>query len=165
MMWMATAGEGWLTVRGMVAEAVRACASVTVTGRESAPVDVVVTVGVKEKVPSPLSVKDWVALPPMRLRSPLTVMPVLAGEVAAVTVTVRTVVWPAVTVAGLARPDAVSEPPVLPKEELRGLGAPVAKSVPLLLVSAEGVGADVCEGVARGRGRLRLQSSWRCRSR
>src|ERR1700733_2001273 len=75
----------------------------------------------------------------MSLRSPVTAMFVLAGEVAGVTVTVSVEVWPAMIDAGLAAPVAERAPVEAPKEELRGLGAAVEKSVELLLVSVDGL--------------------------
>ncbi len=139
MSWMATLGAGCATVRAMGAEAELPWVSVTVTGREMAPEDVVVTVAVKEKTLLPLSVKAWFWMPPIRRRSPVTVMPVLAGDVAGVTVTVRMVCVPAIIDAGLAAPVAVRELEEPPKVELRGLGAATEKSVELLLVSVAGL--------------------------
>jgi hypothetical protein len=119
----------------IVAAAVSLWASVTVMGSEMVPLDVVVTVAVKEKVPSPLSEKAWVWLPPIRRRSPVTEMLVLgAGEVAGVTVTVRTEVWPAVTDAGFEEPVALREVEAGPELELCGLGAPEVKSASLLVL-------------------------------
>jgi hypothetical protein len=61
---------------------------------------------------------------------------VLAGEAAGVTVTVRSVVSPEVTTAGVAVPDAEKLAPVAPKLVLRGVGGSmVVKSTALLFVS------------------------------
>src|ERR1700730_7552767 len=128
MSWISTLGAGCATVRAMVVEAAPPCWSLTMRGSERVAVAFEVTVAVKEKV-LPLPVKAWALLPPMSERSAVTAIPVLAGG-AGVRVTVRTVVWPAMTEAGLARPVALRVP------ELRGLGGETAeKSAALLLVS------------------------------
>src|ERR1700722_14594416 len=139
MSWMATVGAGCATVSVMVVEAELPWASLMVMGRAMEPEDVVVTVVVKEKVPSPLSVKAWVWLPPMRRRSPMTAMLVLGtGEVAGVTATVSTVDWPAMREAGLAEPVALRAPVAPPQLELWGVGGEITvKSAELLLVLVE----------------------------
>src|SRR5262249_14483736 len=126
----------------IVAEPLRPCASVIEIGSVFAP-GVVVTVTMVENenvllpaVTSPLvpsSKKGSVAEPPMLLKSPLTVMPVLVGLAPGVTRTVSNVAPPWTTDAGLAAPFPVGL--VVPTGVLRGLGAPVTKSALLLSVS------------------------------
>src|SRR3954469_5808006 len=122
----------------MVVEAERPCASATLMGSEMLPMLEVVTELVKLKVLLPLSVKTCVWLPPMRRRSPVTLTPVLEGEAPGVTVTVRTVFWPAVMEAGFAEPVAPSKA-TEPEDELRGFGGlAMVKSAELLLVFVPG---------------------------
>src|SRR6266478_3834482 len=74
-------------------------------------------------------------------RSPATVIPVLAGLVPGVTVTVNSDELPGATALGLATPtpDGLVGPEQLLKSSfvLRGLGAPAVKSPELLSVSAQ----------------------------
>ena len=78
-------------------------ASWMLIGSDFAPTLVLLaTVAVNEKLLLPLSVNDCVAEPPMAVRSPSTVMPLLAGPVPGVTVTVMVVVAPGKRLLGLA---------------------------------------------------------------
>src|SRR5438034_8706425 len=105
-------GASW-TLSEIVVLPVRACASAIWMGRVFKPVDVAAgTVALKEKVLSPgvmspfvpSSKKVWVADPPIKERSPVTVSPVLVGFAPGVTATVKRVEWPACTGLGLAEP-------------------------------------------------------------
>src|SRR6266550_3472472 len=75
----------------------------------------------------------------MLVRSPVTMMPVLVGPVAGVTVTVKRVVSPGSGPDGFAEPAAESEPPALhtfvAEALLRGTGETTVKSELLLSVS------------------------------
>src|SRR5438105_12863045 len=77
----------------------------------------------------------------MLVRSAVTVMPVLVGLVAGVTVTVRSVVSEGCGLEGLAEPVAARLPPALHgfvgDEVLRGTGPPTVKSEELLSVSVQ----------------------------
>src|SRR5215471_5076620 len=98
------------------------------------------TVAWNEKMLSPATTSPWVpsskndcpAAPPIDVRSPDTVSPVLAGPVPGVTATVSSVDEPAATLLGLAAPIPLGlvEPPQAfgAAELLRGLGTPAAKS-------------------------------------
>ena len=86
----------------------------------------------------PTPVNDCVADPPIEDRSAVTVIPVLVGFCAGETVTVRVVLFPVSTVLGCA--DPIAKRPVqlfVGDELLRGLGAPVAKSIALLSLSKQ----------------------------
>src|SRR5437868_2345873 len=100
----------------IVAAALRDCASPMLIGRFFEPVVVAGgNVGRNENVLSPAVASPWVpssknacvAEPPIVLRSPATLMPVLLGFAPGVTPTVSSVVLPARTVLGvaLAAPD------------------------------------------------------------
>ncbi len=74
----------------------------------------------------------------MLLRLPVTVMPVLAGPVAGVTVTVKSVLPPGSRELGLAAPEAERVPAaaqLFTFELLRGIGPLTLKSIELLSVS------------------------------
>ena len=87
---------------------------------------------------SPLSVKPWLADPPIAERSHVAVMPVLAGVVPGVTVTVRSVESPGGTDAGLALPMPVGAVQSCTGEAvLRGFGVPAVKSAALLSESVQ----------------------------
>src|SRR5262252_2227576 len=112
-----------VTVRAIEVVLLRPCASATVMGRLFAPgVALTATTAEKENVPS--SKNTWFAGPPIALRFPVTVIPVLVGPVPGVTTTRRSVVPPWAAEAGVALPTPVGFALVT---ELRGLGAPVAK--------------------------------------
>src|SRR5258707_10091088 len=105
----------------------RPWASATTMGRLLAPgVALTATTAEKENVPSPAvgspllpsSKKGWVAGPPIALKSPLTVIPVLAGPLPGVTTTRNSVVPPWATEAGGALPRPVG---LEFATELRGL--------------------------------------------
>src|ERR1700759_5256708 len=126
----------------MEAFPLRPCASVMTIGKVFDPgVVLMVTTVEKEKVPllavaSPLvpsSKNASVADPPMLLRSPVTAMPVLVGDVPGFTRTVSSVVPPAITDEGLATPTPLGL--LGPATEFLGLGMPEAKSALLLSVS------------------------------
>jgi hypothetical protein len=86
--------------------------------------------------PTPL--KACVAEPPIEDRSAVTVIPVLLGFWAGETVTVRVVLFPVVTVLGCADPIPKRAVQLFVGDELlRGLGAPVAKSIALLSESKQ----------------------------
>src|SRR5215216_6208261 len=129
---------GSCTVRKIVALALRAWASVIVTGRDFGP-GVVETGTVATNVNVfPTPEKACVADPPIEDRSAETFIPVLVGFWAGETVTVRVVLFPVCTVLGLAAPmpkRAVQS--FVGDELLRGLGAPVAKSIALLSESKQ----------------------------
>src|ERR1041385_3239218 len=142
MSWIERLSGAAVTVSALVAEPLRPWLSVIEIGSVLFP-GVVVTVTIVEKekvllpaVTSPLvpsSKNGSVAEPPMLLKSPLTMMPVLVGLAPGVTSTVSSVVPPWMTEAGLAAPAPVGL--VVPAGWLRGLGAPVMKSALLLSVS------------------------------
>src|SRR5262249_22863452 len=142
MSWMERLSGAAVTVRVMVAEPLRPCASEIEIGRVLLP-GVVVTVTIVENdnvlFPAdtaplePWSKNGPVAEPPMLLRLPVTTMPVLVGFAPGVTSTVSKVVPPWATDAGDAAPAPVGL--VVPAGWLRGLGAPVTKSALLLSVS------------------------------
>src|SRR5262249_54018474 len=131
-----------VTVSVIVAEPLRPCASEMEMGSALVP-GVVATLTVVEKenvllpaVTSPLvpsSKNGSVAEPPMLLRFPVTVMPVLVGLAPGVTSTVSRVVPLAITEAGFADPMPLGF--VVPTGWFRGLGAPLMKSALLLSVS------------------------------
>src|SRR5581483_2373035 len=75
-----------------------------------------------------------------------TVIPVLAGFVAGVTVTMSRTGLPEVTLAGVAWPVALNPVEVLPNEELCGLGVPTVKSAALLLENPPRMSAVVLLG-------------------
>ena len=90
------------TYRELIAEL---CPSVMVTGSVFAPAVVLaLTVALKVQVLLPWSLKSCEPEPPIELRSARTAMPVLAGFVPGVTLTVRVVLLPACTLFGLAEP-------------------------------------------------------------
>ncbi len=91
---------GSCTVRKIVVLALRACASVTVTGRLFGPgvVDPGTVATNVNVFPTPL--KDCAGDPPIEDRSAETLIPVLAGFWAGETVTVRVLLFPVVTVLG-----------------------------------------------------------------
>ena len=84
--------------------------------------------------------KACVAEPLTELRSPVTVIPVLAGFVAGVTATVKSVALPATTVEGFAFPVPLKfDPPLqalIGDDVFLGFGEPVLKSL-LLSVSVQ----------------------------
>src|SRR5215208_5469754 len=101
------------TESAIAADAERACASETDTGRLFEPRSVPeATVALNENTLSPavaspfvpLSKNDCAGEPPIELRSPLTAIPVLVGFVPGVTVTVSRVDEPAVVEDGVAAP-------------------------------------------------------------
>ena len=104
----------------------------------------------------PSSKKVWVDEPPIWLRSPVTVIPVLVGFAPGVTVTVRSVLTPARTEAGVAAPTPVGSVGVggAPQTnaevaELRGAGGESAvKSAALSSVSVQPLPALTAEVVA-----------------
>src|SRR5438270_2657776 len=142
MSWIERFSGAAVTMRVIAAEPLRPCASEIAMGSVLVP-GAVVTVTMVEKenvllpaVTSPLvpsSKKGSVAEPPMALKSPRTIIPVLVGLAPGVTSTVSKVVPPWMTEAGLAAPAPVGL--VTPTGVLRGLGAPVTKSALLLSVS------------------------------
>src|SRR5262249_17034007 len=142
MSWIERLRGAAVTVSDIVADPVRPCASAIEIGSVFAP-GVVVTVTMVEKekvllpaVTSPLvpsSKKGSVAEPPILLKSPVTVMPVLVGLAPGVTRTVSSVVPPWTTDGGLAGRFPAGL--VVPTGVLRGLGTPVTKSALLLSVS------------------------------
>src|SRR5437016_8158007 len=76
----------------------------------------------------------------MLVRSPVTVIPVLGGPVAGVTLTIRKVLPPGSSELGLADPEADRAPPppqVFVIELLRGIGPLTVKSSELLSVSVQ----------------------------
>lgn len=102
-----------MSVNEIEAVALRACASVIVTGRVFTPVVLLAgTVAWKEKtlLPAvtspfvPLSKNCCVAEPPILPRSAVTASPVLVGNTPGITVTVSNVPLPTTTVEGLALP-------------------------------------------------------------
>src|SRR5690348_16660885 len=104
---------GSKTFRLIVAAPRRACASPMLIGRLLGPLAVAgATLAWNENVLSPAAASPCVpssknacaAAPPIGLRSPVTVMPVLAGLAPGVTATVSSVALPASTVLGLAAP-------------------------------------------------------------
>ena len=129
---------GSCTVTKIVVLALRACASVTVTGRDFGPVVVDTgTVATNVNV-FPTPEKACVADPPIEDRSAVTVIPVLVGFWAGETVTVRVVLFPVTTELGWADPIANRAVQLFVGDELlRGLGAPVAKSIELLSESKQ----------------------------
>src|ERR1041385_7850112 len=134
MSWIERLSGAAVTVSVMVAEPLRPWASEIEMGSVLLPgVVLMVTTVEKENVlllavTSPLvpsSKNGSVAEPPMLLRSPRTVIPVLVGLAPGVTSTVSNVVPPWMTEAGLAAPAPVGL--VVPAGWLRGLGAPGMK--------------------------------------
>ena len=135
------------TVRVIVAAPVRAWASLRTTLMIFAPELVApLTMALTEKmlspgVTSPLVPSSYIvcdALPPIGVRSAMAVMPVLAGDWPGVTATLSSVMPVAETVDGVAEP-APTRPPQLHAVValLRGLTAPVVKSVLLWSVSVQ----------------------------
>src|SRR5438105_2213210 len=131
----------------MLATPVRPWTSWMVTGRDLLPSAVPApTVALYENVPSPVVTSPLVpssnivcdALPPIGVRSAMAVMPVLAGDWPGVTATLSSVMPVAETVDGVAEP-APTRPPQLHAVValLRGLTAPVVKSVLLWSVSVQ----------------------------
>jgi len=99
--WLIFNVVGGKTVRDAFAVLLRPCASRTEIGSDFAPTLVLfATVAVNENVPLLLSMKACAAEPPIANRSPVTVMPVLAGLVPGVTVTVIVLVAPGRTLPG-----------------------------------------------------------------
>jgi hypothetical protein len=141
-----TNAGGAVTVNPIELVAVRSCESATATASVNVPADA----GVKlyEKIPSPAVTSPFVPSsyigcvedPPADVRFTCTVIPVLAGEVAAVTVAVSNVAFPVNTAAGVAL--AVAESDTAPVhaasvvDVLRGKGPPeILKSVLLFAVT------------------------------
>src|ERR1043166_1700820 len=144
-------GGGAETVNGIIAVAVRVCASVIVAVIDFAPTLVpAATVAVNEKMLSPAiaspfdpsSKNVWVADPPIAVRLAATARPVLAGPEPGVTVTVSSEDAPGSTDEGLDAPTpegfVVAPPPHEFRGEVvfRGAGVTTVKSVKLLSVSA-----------------------------
>src|SRR3954466_15772633 len=101
---------GVVTFSDTLAEPVRVCASLTVSGSVFSPAAVpAATVALNVNVLLGPSANVCAALPPIDDRSPTTVSPVLAGFVPGVTVTVRSVEPPASTSDGFADPVAAGD--------------------------------------------------------
>lgn len=143
-------GKGALIVRFCVRLTLLACASeATAVTTRLPPVVFAGIVAENEKILSfgvtspfvPLSKKVCVAEPPMSVRFPTTVIPVLGGVVAGMTETVKSVFPLGETVVGLAEIPACRFPPRLQLfvglEVFRGAGVPNVKSRLLLSVSVQ----------------------------
>src|SRR5258706_9392529 len=146
MAWMARAGTGAVTVSEMKALPLRPSWSLAVTGNDLLPTVVLTPTAVnQEKVPSPLSLKSWVAPPPIDVRAPVTLSWVLAGLLPGETETVSVVESPAETDEGFAVPEATGELGATQRcvadERFRGAGADAAKSLPLTSVSVQPLAA------------------------
>src|SRR5262249_33390121 len=116
MSWIASDKATAVTVRAIEVVLLRPCASATVIGRLFAPgVVLTATTVEKENVPSPAvgspllpsSKNTWFAAPPIALKFPVTVIPVLVGLVPGVTTTRSNVVPPCATDEGVALPTPV----------------------------------------------------------
>ena len=95
--------RGGRTVSAAFLTLLRPCTSVIVIGSNFAPTLVVLaTVAVNENALPPLSANTCAPEPPIELRSPVTVIPLLAGFVPGVTVTLVVVVAPGKTLPGVA---------------------------------------------------------------
>ena len=140
MSWIGTKGPS--TASAIVTAPARDCASVIEHGSDFEPGVVPgATVAVCVNVFEPPSVNAVAALSPIVDRSQVTARPVLAGSVPGVTATLSSVEPPPVTDDGLAEPVPEGFVPVghcaAVVAELRGAGAPAAKSAPLLSVSVQ----------------------------
>src|SRR5471032_561799 len=96
--------SGAVTVTGMVRPLMRPCASLTVIASVFGPCVVAASTAAENENVLPEDWKTCVLLPPIELRLPVTLRPVLAGLVPGVTFTVSWVVPPAGTLGGTADP-------------------------------------------------------------
>src|SRR5438105_12870964 len=93
----------------MLVAPLRSCASRIAIGNETGPNGVPGGTAAVNVNALPLAANDCAADPPIALRSPVTVMPVLAGFVPGVTLTLRSALLPGVTDAGVAVPVPVGD--------------------------------------------------------
>src|SRR5471032_1926786 len=103
-MTMVLLASGAVTVTGMVKPLLRNCASLTVIASVFGPCVVAASTVAENENVLPDDWKLCALLPPLELRSPVTLMPVLAGLVPGVMFTVSWVVPPAGTLGGTAAP-------------------------------------------------------------
>src|SRR3954471_10910069 len=96
--------SGAVTMTGMVKPLLRPWASLTVIGSVFAPAAVAASTAAENENVVPEGWKLCALLPPIALRSPVTLRNVLAGLVPAVTLTVSWIVPPAGTLGGTADP-------------------------------------------------------------